>query len=147
MFSLKKFFNVNAHRDTDWWEFLCLYQVRFSMGMKCSVVLEPLAVSGKMEKIKASSLIRLIQPRARPFSRLKGSRSQILQTINPSIVRTLSGSPNCAWYLVAPVWSQGIPLTCTFSIVHTRCLGRASNPPPSRYATCDATGVGFKHLV
>ena len=40
----------------------------------------------------------------------KGSISQLLQTTNPLIARPLSGSPNCAWYWVAPVMGQGIPL-------------------------------------
>ena len=39
-------------------------------------------------------------PRARPFSKSKGSRYQDtrLQTSNPLIAQPLSGSPNYAWY-------------------------------------------------
>ncbi len=38
----------------------------------------------------------------------KGSRFQLLQTINHLIVQSLSGSPNSALYRVAPVWGQAI---------------------------------------
>ena len=43
------------------------------------------------------------QPRARPFSISKGSRSQPLQKTNPLIVRPLSRSPNCVLYREEPV--------------------------------------------
>ena len=34
--------------------------------------------------------------------------SQLQQTTDPLIARPMSGSPNYAWYRVAPVWVQGI---------------------------------------
>ncbi len=37
------------------------------------------------------------------------NRFLLLQATNHLIARPLSGSPNCAWYWVAPVWGQGIP--------------------------------------
>ena len=38
------------------------------------------------------------------------------QPTNPLIARTLSGSPNCAWYWVAPIWGQDIPSTHTINV-------------------------------
>ncbi len=49
-------------------------------------------------------------PRARPFSRSKGSRSQSLQTTNPLLERSLSGCPNCVLYWI------GISHTHTINI-------------------------------
>ncbi len=47
------------------------------------------------------------QRRARPP---KGSRTQQLQTTYPLILRTLSGSPNCALWYVVPVLVKAFPL-------------------------------------
>ena len=37
---------------------------------------------------------------------------------DPLAARTLSGSPNCATYCVAPVWGQGIPSTHSINVTH-----------------------------
>ncbi len=55
----------------------------------------------------------MIRTSARPFCRSKGSRSLLLQTANYLISQPLSRSPDYAWYWVAPVWGQGIPLPHT----------------------------------
>ena len=34
----------------------------------------------------------------------------------PLIARTLSRSPNCAWYWIAPIWGQGIPPIHTINV-------------------------------
>ena len=41
-----------------------------------------------------------------------------IQISNPLFARPLSGSPNCAWYRVAPVWGPGIPPTHNINVTH-----------------------------
>ena len=99
------------------------------------------------------------------FRRSQGSRSQLLQTTNPLIARSLSGSPNCAWYWVTPVWGQGIPPTHTNIVAHltwqqkVQLLTSVSMmrfgpsiepitfPTPSRYAMCYATDAGLRYSI